>query len=154
MNNDIRSITNLNIDTPEGMAVEAKLVSIEQKPRYYRIGNGIRNTFMGKEHSPMDAIDEMAKMSTRELWVIKILKDNLILKEEKINGRFKKRTSCLSVVLNSSLTNPEQQKFKAGFKRLKESNLVKRIKREHYILNPDFLIPHFYDEEKILWNSI
>lgn len=148
------SISTTNLEIPEGMKAETRLVSIEQSPRYYKIGNGVKNTFMGKSHEPIDTIDTFAEMTPQELWMIKLLKDNLVLREEKIDRSIKLRTSCKSYIKSSELTSAEKQKFKAGYKRLKEKNLVKRIKREHYMFNPDFFIPHFYQDEKELFDSL
>jgi len=109
---------------------------------------------MGKTHPPLDAIEIITDMTIRELYALKLLKSNLILKEERTHDRIKLRTSCESIIINSNLTNPEQQKFKAGFKLLHKKNIVKRIKREHYILNPNFIIPYFYEEELKLFETL
>lgn len=151
---DRRIISQLNLEIPLGQKLETTVTSIEQRPRYYRIGNGLRNTFMGKYHEPIDAIDQMSEMSAQELWTLKKIKDNLILLEVRTTKGIKFKTSCKSVVIFSDLTNAEQQKFKAGYKKLNAKNLIKRIKKEHYILNPDFFIPEFYDEERELFDSL
>ena len=44
-------------------------------------------------------------------------------------------------------------KFKKGYKRLRKKEIVKRIKRQHYIFNPDFFIPYLYDKEKRIFDS-
>ena len=151
---DNKIISQLNFEIPDGMKTETTLIYMTQKPRYFRIGNGLRNTFMTKEHNPIDAIDQMANMTPQELWVIKLLKDNLILVEERTAKGIKLRTSAKAIIKASELTNAEQQKFKTGYKRLHIKNLLKRIKREHYILNPDFFIPHYYQEERELFDNL
>jgi len=142
-----KTIANIPLNVPEGMSVESKLVKIEQIPRYYKLGNGVKNTFM-KNHTPIDAITEMSNMSPQELWTLKKIRDNLKLIEDKIHEQVKYRTSCKAVVINSEMTNAEKQKFKTGYKRLHEKNILKRIKRQHYMLNPDFLVPYYYKQEK------
>ena len=153
MNEDNRIISQANFQIPEGFQAETRITQSEQKPRYYRIGNGIRNTFMSN-HTPIDTIDEMTAMTVQELWTIKLLKDNIILIEERTSTGYKKRTSCKSIILGSELTSAEKQKFKTGYKKLHDKCLVKRIKRQHYIMNPDMFIPHFYEEEKKLFDSL
>ena len=146
MEADNRIVTNINCKIPEGHQAEVKIIQAEQKPRYYRIGNGIRNTFM-KDHVAIDAIDELAQMTPQELWTIKLVKDNLDLIQERTTSGYSMRTSCKARILSSELTSAEKQKFKTGYKRLRKKNLLRRIKRQYYILNPDFFIPHFYVEE-------
>lgn len=150
------SVTHLSVHIPEGMRAETTLIKQGQVPRYYRMGNGNRNTFMGKESlEPIDAIDTMASMSAQELWATQLIKNNLILIDVVTDkGRVQKKTSCKAIVKNSELTDAEKQKFKAGFKRLHSKDLVRRIKREHYILNPMFLVPHFFDDESALFKSL
>jgi len=147
-------ISNIQLAIPENRILEHRLVQIEEKPRYYKIGNGRRNTFMGKGHIPLDAIKIMSEMTPQELWLINLLKDNIKLKEEKTSSGLKFRTSCISVIKSSKLSSSEKQKLKTGYKRLNQKNIVKRIKREHYIINPDFIIPHFYQEEKELFDNL
>ena len=148
------SIAQITLAIPLGEQAETKVVWSKNMPRYYKIGNGVRNTFMGREHVPIDTINEIADMTPQELWVLKKVKDNLILIVEETSNGTKRRTSCKAVVRSSSMTNAEQQKFKKGFARLRKKNLLKREKREHYIFNPNFIIPHFYDKELELFISI
>jgi hypothetical protein len=107
-----------------------------------------------RDHNPLDFIDLMSEMTPQELWTIKFLKDNLILLSERVSGKIKYRTTCRSIIKTSNLSSAEQQKFKKGYKRLNAKNLVKRIKRQHYILNPDFFIPHYYNEEKTMFDNV
>ena len=154
MNEDRRIIMRMDLDIPFGYQVEAKIISIEQSPRYFRIGNGVRNTFMKKTTIPIDAINELTDMTVQELWTIKLLRNNLIPREELVSKQLKLRTSCKSIITASELTSGERQKFQTGYKRLYSKNLLKRIKRQHYILNPDFFIPYFYLDEKELFDSL
>ena len=130
------------------------LAANNQKPRYYRFGNGIRNTFMQKSYTPIDAIDALTDLTTQEQWTIRFLKNNLILIDERVNGAIKLRTSSKSIISTSELSSADKQKFQTGYKRLHAKNLLKRVKRQHYIFNPNFFIPHFYDEEMKLFDSL
>jgi hypothetical protein len=150
------NVTQISMHIPEGMRAETNLIKQSQVPRHFRMGNGKRNTFMGKESlEPIDAINAMAAMSAQELWATQLIKDNLILIEVlTYDGRIQKKTSCKAIVKSSELTDAEKQKFKTGFKRLHSKNLIRRVKREHYIFNPMFLIPHFFDDESALFKSL
>ena len=152
MNN--KTIARLDCEIPEGTMAEIRPVRIEERPRYYKVGNGKRNTFMKKKYEPIDAVDAMSVMTPQELWTLKLVKDNLILIEERVNGKKKYRTSCKAVILSAELTDGEKQKLKTGFKRLQDKGLVRRVKRQHYMLNPNFLIPHYYEEEMELYTTL
>ena len=52
------------------------------------------------------------------------------------------------------LNNVQQQQFQKGFKELNEKNLMRRVKRSHYMINPNALIPSEYDEAIDIWSSL
>jgi hypothetical protein len=152
MNTDI--ITHIDLTISEGKDILITAVPNKLLPRYYKVGNGIKNRFMG-EHKPMDAIELLTEMTPQELWTIRIIKNNLLLLEvPDENGVVRRRASCKAVVVASELTESEKRKFQTGFSRLRDKNIVKRIKRQHYILNPNFFIPHFYNEELLYYQSL
>ena len=84
-------------------------------------------------------IDIMSEMSPQEQWLFKIVK-------EAITGSTNDLT-CKVFIPSSELTNAEKQKLKIAYKRLREKDLIRRIKRQHYMVNPMMLIPTFFDEE-------
>ena len=50
------------------------------------------------------------------------------------------------------MTQTDRCKFSKGYKELKDKYIVKRIRRQHYILNPDCLINmSIYDNLKALY---
>lgn len=55
---------------------------------------------------------------------------------------------------SSSLTSTEKQYLAIGYKELEAIDIVRRVKRGHYMLNPNALISIQYDEAIALWNSI
>ena len=108
---------------------------------------------MGKNHTPRDAIEEMTHMSVSELFVIRTLKNYITFEMVETNGGLKQKTSNICIIPMSDLSDKDKQKFKEGYKRLREKEIVKRIKRQHYIFNPDFFIPYLYDKEKRIFDS-
>ena len=156
MYEDDSIIASVKLEVPLGFKVESKVVGIKQSPRYYKIGNGVRNTFMKNEEKyiAIDAIKAMSEMSPQELWFINLLKDNVVLIEERADRGYKLRTSAKSIVLSNTLSKSEKQKLKVAYRRLSEKNLVKRIKRQHYMLNPNFFIPYFYQDEVDEYNNL
>ena len=110
-------------------------------PYHFRIGNGYYNQRI--DVMSIDFIDEIEKMSPQELWFLKLLKDN-----------FLNSGTNHSHIINSKLSSAEQQKLKKGYKRMSEKDLVRRTKREHYMLHPDLIIPINYRDEKEQWEAI
>lgn len=52
--------------------------------------------------------------------------------------------------------NVEAKKVTVGYKELFDLNLVRRIKRQHYLINPNAVIPHFdyYEEVVKGWRKL
>ncbi len=91
----------------------------------------------------MDAIDLMTKMKPQELFVVSLM-----------NKKMDYRTNCF-VVRGKELSSGDSQKFKAGFKMLNTKGVLKRIKREHYIVSPEFVVPlSEYSDVNIAWNML
>ncbi|HIB84237.1 MAG TPA: hypothetical protein EYO59_06470 [Chromatiaceae bacterium] len=57
---------------------------------------------------------------------------------------------------SKTLTKYEKHKVTKGYKELLAKDLVKRYKREHYIINPKALLPEFDNFEDIwkIWNAL
>ena len=64
-------------------------------------------------------------------------------------------TNNTAHIPSSSLSKSDLPKMSIAYKSLKAKGLVKRIRKELYIVNPDALIhPNFYDAIKLKWNSL
>lgn len=58
-------------------------------------------------------------------------------------------------IISSFANQSEQNGFSRGFKELHKVGLVKRIKRQHYLLNPRMYInPNVYESACLLWDSL
>lgn len=62
----------------------------------------------------------------------------------------------VSVLLNSKLTSSEVRRVVAAYKVLEQDNIVIRIKREHYLINPKIFLPHNNSFDEVLehWLSL
>ena len=79
--------------------------------------------------SSMDACEMMLEFSKPESWLMKI-----ILRDGD--------DSTLQVVIRGkSLSTSERQKLSKGYKLLRGKDIIRRIKREYYMVNPMFLVP-------------
>lgn len=151
---DSKIISKVHFEIPEGRKAEITLNRTTQIPRYLRVGNGVRNTFMGKDHIPRDAIEEITHMSVPELFVIRTLKKYITFEMVETDEGLKQKTSNICIINMKDLSDKDKQKFKEGYKRLHEKDVVRRIKRQHYIFNPDFFIPYLYTKEKRIFDSL
>ncbi len=85
----------------------------------------------------------IGKMNAAERWFF-LYVDNLL--EFETNE---------AVVRNSDLTNTQLGYKTKAYKSLHKRGLIKRIKREHYMINPDMVIPlETYPIVKKKWDSI
>lgn len=64
-------------------------------------------------------------------------------------------TNNIAQVLSSSLSKSDLPKMSKAFKSLCEKGLVKRVRKELYIVNPDAVIqPTYYEAIKKKWDSL
>ncbi len=62
----------------------------------------------------------------------------------------------LGYVSQKNKTSTQTQQFTTGYKRLKDKDMVVRLKRGQpslYMVNPDLILPTNYDEALIRWNE-
>ena len=102
----------------------------------------------------IDFIDAFAAMSKREQAITKLIKD-CIKWDPTINSfNYLVELSPDSIHFNESATDSmPYNTFLKGFGLLAKKDLVRRIKRNHYMFNPDFFIPsgeqsHYFE---LLW---
>lgn len=81
-----------------------------------------------RDPESIDAIDEMSHFNKSELFLLKIV-------SEKVSSRNR------IIITKSRYTKNEQVKLSAGIKSWMGKGLMKRIKREHYIVSPYFFTP-------------
>jgi len=117
-------------------------------PPYATIGNG-KETKKGKSMDLIQAIVEMSKLEQvvfNELY--QKVKDSLefeAIDESTIRPKFTYQQKM-------SLSG----KCSKAYKLLESKDIVRRVKRGYYMINPDLLIDvnGYYDREKLIWNDI
>nr|WP_316721251.1 hypothetical protein [Sulfurospirillum sp. 'SP'] len=113
-------------------------------PPYFMAGNGNKN----KYGTSLNLIEYLCSFNkTEQFAFLKVIE-----KLDCILDSRKKHNLCK--VAMKELTSSEQQKFKAGISTLIKKGLVKRSKKEHYIINPNLIISKEYSTDLEKWNAI
>ena len=106
-----------------------KVIGAGKDVPYYKIGNGNYNN-IGQS---MNLIQEMTKMSKPELWFFGEIESRIDFRNQKATGE---------VVLDYSMyTSSQKQNIKKAYILLNNKNIVKRIKRGKFIINPKLILP-------------
>lgn len=124
-----------------GESVKVQETQLKNKePNYLRIGNGTMN-----KHNiqAIDLLKELADSSKAEQYLLLAIKDGIT---------WENKYSPIVRVLGDTTT--QKQYIKSGYKSLNERNLVRRIKRGYYMINPNALIPIDYEQAIKDWNCV
>lgn len=110
---------------------------------YYKVGNGKKNI----KGTSMNLIQLMADLTKPEQVMIKLL-------EKAYDPWDEIALNCVRLP-TVSLTSTEQQYIKKAYKLLEAKGMVKRIKREFYMINPYLMLPSVGQvEANALWDSL
>ena len=142
-----KSITNINLILPEEKEIVISSKKREHIPGFIMIGNGIGKRMRdGALMEPIDALDLFQTFSPQEWFVFNTLRKYCIKKDEITNKYY---TTC-KVKIEPIRESNDKKRFKEGYKRLKEKNVVLRLKRGGwYFINPNIIIPTCYENELI-----
>ena len=124
---DKQIITTISLKDDEELLL-TKQSRYKATPNYYKIGNGTYSTRYKMDSR--DLLKEVLRMTAAEQWMFNLLKENLLVYNST-------EVSLVDVELSSA----DKQKLKLGYSRLREKDLVRRVKRQHYMINPTALIP-------------
>lgn len=124
---------------------ENLIITSEQKkpntklPPFFLGGRG--GYMNGKKGYPL--VDTLIELSQQEQWFFKLIRENIDYKTN------------VAIVRNNGLTKSEKNRKNKAFLALKARDLVKRIKRETYMVNPDALMygPN-YESNLDVWLKI
>ena len=108
------------------------------------------------QNEGIDFIDEFTAMSKREQAVIKLLKDNILWSQELNSYNYVIELTPESASFNQDVHDfMPYNTFLKGFQLLYKKDLVRRVKRNHYMFNPDFFIPSGEQTKYFenIWNS-
>jgi len=124
-----------------GYKAETTLVRLDVLPSYYKIGTGKMNKH---KIQSIDLLDEVIASNKAEQYVIKIIKDSVTY--DSPDG--------VVTIPTHRMTDTEKRMFRRGYKTLYERDLVRRVKRGQYMLNPNALILNSYANCLDVWNSL
>ena len=126
------------LDVNESLAINR--TKVVNKPNYLMIGNGTMN-----KHKifGIDLLRELANSSKAAQYLLLAIKDGI---------NFDNNYNPVVKVIGK--TSTEKQYVITGYKELLDRQLVVRVKKSHYMVNPNALIPPDYQSAIELWNSV
>jgi hypothetical protein len=137
----INSISTLSFDlgsSDKEFILSTKAKSAYKGPFYIAV-RGDRH-MAEKENS---LLQKLGKMGNAERWFFLYLE-----------ARMDAKTN-IAVVKSSELTKTQINYKVEGYRLLYMANMVKKVRREHYMINPNEIIPVWdYDEVKKMWDSL
>ena len=135
-NNSHIAYLKLEIDERLQVVKDVKKV----KPNYFMVGNGTmnRNKIFG-----IDLLRELANASKAGQFLLLAIKDGIVYG----NGYH-------PVVKVLGTTKYEKNLLSEGYRELFERDLVRRVKRSHYMINPNAFIPPDYESAIAIWDSL
>ena len=109
------------------------------KPNYFMIGNGTMN-----KHKiyGIDLLRELANSTKAEQFLLLAIKDGICYGND--------YSPIVKVIPE---TETQRQYIKLGYKSLSARELVIRIKKSHYMINPNALIPIDYEGSLRIWEE-
>ena len=150
---NLSEIDTLNLQTNYGMICTDHTLLLDGFLKVFIPLNGMviligtgRN-LMKRKHKlkPIDLLSEMANMTSNEAFAFITLRDSLNW------DTLTKQYSLIIVPNQSEFTTYQQKQFKLGVKSLIDKDLVKRIKRGNYMINPMAIVPSNFEEAEKLW---
>ena len=109
------------------------------KPNYFMIGNGTMNRH---KIYGIDLLRELANSTKAEQFLLLSIKDGIIFE----NG-------YSPIVKVTGSNKYEQNMITEGYKSLLTRGLVVRVKKAHYMINPNALIPLDYEDSIRIWEE-
>jgi len=126
-------------EIPKGYEKVTKIEKMKEdyKPSFRLAGDGKKN----RQGYSMNLVEETCNFTSQEQWLfIKIEKE---LDDKNV-----------SIVRSKPLTKVEKEKLSIGYKRLRSKDLVRRIRREHYMVNPRLIIPKDFRERELEYKQL
>ena len=134
-------IAHINLKEDESLVVQ-KNKERTRGPNYYKVGNGTMNKDKVKAR---DFIGELISLGKPAQKVIGWIKDGMT---------YNAYTEKVDFVVKVVATTPMDKKnLKIGLKELFEKDLVRRVKRGYYMIDPHALIVD-YKKQLEIWDSL
>jgi len=124
-----------------GYRAETTLVKLDTSPSYYKIGTGTMNKHRMKS---IDLLDEVIASTKAEQYVIQLIKDGV---------SYDSPDGIVTIPMHT-MTETEKRTFRKGYKSLYDRDLVRRVKRGQYMINPNALILNSYTKCKKVWDAL
>jgi len=118
----------------------------DSKPSFYMIGKGTVNHKMGMKS--IDLLQAVGEMTSNEKFAFFEIKNGI---EWDI---YDKKYIYAVKVYSRDYSQTQKNMFSRGYKLLHEKDIVRRVKRGTYMINPSALIPKNFDEEWKVWNKL
>ena len=142
------NITQISLDIATGEEIvvqKSKKIRHEKKPHFNMVGTGK----MFNDKALLKAVDllyEMTQMTKAESFAFITLRDNVVY-ISKDEGH-----QVHIPVRQTDMTDYQKKMFKIGINGLKEKDLVQRVQRAVYIINPMAIIPSIgFAEAEAIW---
>ena len=136
---DKQIITQVILNQGERLVKEKHNV---KQPNYFRIGNGTMNKHNIKA---INLIAELCTMSDSGRYLVNMIQERMVYNPYDNMVEFAVRVEAD--------TDAEKKRLTRGFKELYEKDLVRRVKRGHYMLNPNAIITD-YDRQIVVWDKL
>ncbi len=133
---DNRSIATISLEDGE---ILKKMKVTESKPSYQKIGNNKMNHKIGLKS--IDLLEEVGKMNSDEKFCFFEIKNRIHF--DSYEGDFEYTVK----IRTSNYTSGQKSMFSRGYKKLREKDIVRRIKRGLYMINPLALVPNKFEKE-------
>jgi len=132
------------VAVPEGHKLTiTKDTKPSKQPNYVRVGHGAGKNKHGIAAIPL--FREMLNMSKAAMTVV------VWLEEAMVWNPYDERVEFVIKLIPETASG--KRLLKAGFKELQEKGLVRRVKRSHYMLNPNAMIVD-YEKQMEEWNKL
>jgi hypothetical protein len=116
------------------------------RPSFDMVGNGKMNHNINVKS--IDLLQEVADMNSDEKFCFFQIKDKI--EWSTYDNRFLYQIRIFS----KDYTQSKRNMFNRGFKSLNQKDIVRRVKRGTYMINPSALIPNNFDEAWDIWTSL
>ena len=136
-------MTTIHLEPDEAIK---KIKINNKKPNFYMIGKGTMNHEL--KVKSIDLLNEAMKMTSDEKFTFNKIRNG-------IEWDIYDKKYIYAVKIKSKNYTPSQKViFSRGYKALNEKDIVRRIKRGTYMINPSALIPKNFEEEWKKWEAI
>ena len=113
-----------------------------KEPNYYRIGNGTMNKY---KIQAVDLITELIRCGKPAQTTLGWIKDGMVW------NRYDERIDFIVKVVPE--VDASKQVLKKGFKELYSKDLVRRVRRGHYMINPNAMMTDYSEQLKV-WDTL